>query len=182
MPRSRVKSIESKEITRRPSAPFRTTTMQQEAGRKLGFTAQRAMSVAQSLYEDGFITYMRTDSVQLSDTAINAARNQVRQLFGPQYLPSSPRVYTSKVKNAQEAHEAIRPAGETFRTPAQTGLRGDEFRLYELIWMRTIASQMADAKLQRVTVQIDARPAAGERTTLLRLHLQRHRRSPSPAS
>ena len=155
-----MKSIESKEITRRPSAPFRTTTMQQEAGRKLGFTAQRAMSVAQSLYEDGFITYMRTDSVQLSDTAINAARNQVRQLFGPQYLPSSPRVYTSKVKNAQEAHEAIRPAGETFRTPAQTGLRGDEFRLYELIWMRTIASQMADAKLQRVTVQIDARPAA----------------------
>ncbi len=155
-----VKSIESKEITRRPSAPFRTTTMQQEAGRKLGMTAQRAMSVAQSLYEDGFITYMRTDSVQLSDTAINAARNQVRQLFGPQYLPSSPRVYTSKVKNAQEAHEAIRPAGESFRTPAQTGLRGDEFRLYELIWMRTIASQMADAKLQRVTVQIDARPTA----------------------
>jgi DNA topoisomerase I len=155
-----VKSIESKEVTRRPSAPFRTTTMQQEAGRKLGFTAQRAMSVAQSLYEDGHITYMRTDSVQLSSTAITAARNQVRQLFGPQYLPSSPRVYTSKVKNAQEAHEAIRPAGENFRTPAQTGLRGDEFRLYELIWMRTIASQMADAKLQRVTVQIDARPTA----------------------
>ncbi len=155
-----VKSIESKEVTRRPSAPFRTTTMQQEAGRKLGFTAQRAMSVAQSLYEDGHITYMRTDSVQLSNTAITAARNQVRQLFGPQYLPSSPRVYTSKVKNAQEAHEAIRPAGENFRTPAQTGLRGDEFRLYELIWMRTIASQMADAKLQRVTVQIDARPTA----------------------
>ena len=147
--------------------------MQQEAGRKLGFTAQRAMSVAQSLYEDGFITYMRTDSVQLSGTAINAARNQVRQLFGPQYLPSSPRVYTSKVKNAQEAHEAIRPAGETFRTPAQTGLRGDEFRLYELIWMRTIASQMADAKLQRVTVQIDARPAAETADNPLWLHLHR---------
>ena len=138
-----VTSIESKKITRRPSAPFRTTTMQQEAGRKLGFTAQRAMSVAQSLYEAGHITYMRTDSVQLSATAIDAARDQVRQLFGPQFLPSSPRVYSSKVKNAQEAHEAIRPAGERFQTPAQTGLRGDEFRLYELIWMRTIASQMS---------------------------------------
>ncbi|MDN5762793.1 MAG: type I DNA topoisomerase [Microlunatus sp.] len=154
-----VTSIESKKITRRPSAPFRTTTMQQEAGRKLGFTAQRAMSVAQSLYEDGHITYMRTDSVQLSNTALAAARTQVRQLFGQQYLPSSPRVYTSKVKNAQEAHEAIRPAGETFRTPAQTGLRGDEFRLYELIWMRTIASQMADAKGEQVTIKINARPA-----------------------
>ncbi|HEU5485853.1 MAG TPA: type I DNA topoisomerase, partial [Microlunatus sp.] len=155
-----VDSIESKKITRRPSAPFRTTTMQQEAGRKLGFTAQRAMSVAQSLYEDGFITYMRTDSVQLSETAIRAARDQVRQLFGPQFLPGSPRVYSSKVKNAQEAHEAIRPAGETFRTPAQTGLRGDEFRLYELIWMRTIASQMRDAEGEQVTIKITARPPA----------------------
>jgi DNA topoisomerase-1 len=153
-----VTSIESKKITRRPSAPFRTTTMQQEAGRKLGFTSERAMRVAQSLYEAGHITYMRTDSVELSQTAITAARNQVAQLFGPQYLPSSPRTYTSKVKNAQEAHEAIRPAGETFRTPAQTGLRGDEFRLYELIWMRTIASQMRDAEGEQVTIKIDARP------------------------
>ncbi|MFT4165208.1 MAG: type I DNA topoisomerase [Microlunatus sp.] len=153
-----VRSIESKKITRRPSAPFRTTTMQQEAGRKLGFTAQRAMSVAQSLYEAGHITYMRTDSVQLSGTAISAARHQVRQLFGPQYLPEKPRVYSSKVKNAQEAHEAIRPAGESFRTPAQTGLTGDEFRLYELIWMRTIASQMRDAEGEQVTIKIDARP------------------------
>jgi DNA topoisomerase-1 len=155
-----VASIESRKITRKPSAPFRTTTLQQEAGRKLGFTAQRAMSVAQSLYEEGFITYMRTDSVQLSDTAIAAARHQVRQLFGPQYLPDKPRVYTSKVKNAQEAHEAIRPAGEAFRTPAQTGLRGDEFRLYEMIWMRTIASQMADAQGDQVTIKINARPPA----------------------
>ncbi len=155
-----VTSIESKKITRRPSAPFRTTTMQQEAGRKLGFTAQRAMSVAQSLYEAGHITYMRTDSVQLSATAIDAARDQVRQLFGPQFLPSSPRVYNSKVKNAQEAHEAIRPAGERFQTPAQTGLRGDEFRLYELIWMRTIASQMRDAEGEQVTIKINATPPA----------------------
>ena len=148
--------MESKPYTRRPYAPFRTTTMQQEAGRKLGFTAQRAMSVAQDLYEAGFITYMRTDSVTLSDTAITAARNQVRQLFGADYLPDRPRVYTSKVKNAQEAHEAIRPAGETFLTPAQTRLTGDQFRLYELIWMRTIASQMKDAEGRSITVTIDA--------------------------
>jgi DNA topoisomerase I len=121
-----VASIDSKPYTRRPYAPFRTTTLQQEAGRKLGFTAQRAMSVAQDLYEAGFITYMRTDSVTLSDSAITAARNQVRQLFGPDYLPDRPRVYTSKVKNAQEAHEAIRPAGESFLTPAQTRLTGDQ--------------------------------------------------------
>ena len=151
-----VSSIESKPYTRRPYAPFRTTTLQQEAGRKLGFTAQRTMSVAQDLYEAGFITYMRTDSVTLSNTAITAARNQVRQLFGPKYLPDRPRVYTSKVKNAQEAHEAIRPAGETFLTPAQTRLTGDQFRLYELIWMRTIASQMTDAEGRSITVTISA--------------------------
>ena len=168
-----VSSIESKKITRRPSAPFRTTTMQQEAGRKLGFTAQRAMSVAQSLYEAGHITYMRTDSVQLSATAIDAARDQVRQLFGPQFLPSSPRVYSSKVKNAQEAHEAIRPAGERFQTPAQTGLRGDEFRLYELIWMRTIASQMRDAEGEQVTSRSTRGRRRGE-PTRVRLHLHRH--------
>ena len=154
----RVDGIESKPYTRRPYAPFRTTTLQQEAGRKLGFTAQRTMSVAQDLYEAGFITYMRTDSVTLSDTAITAARNQVRQLFGPDYLPDKPRIYTSKVKNAQEAHEAIRPAGEVFQTPAQTRLTGDQFRLYELIWMRTIASQMKDAEGQTISVKIIAQP------------------------
>ena len=166
-PATRVRSVESKPYTRRPYAPFRTTTMQQEAGRKLGFTAQRAMSVAQDLYEAGFITYMRTDSVTLSDTAITAARNQVPQLFGADYLPDRPRVYTSKVKNAQEAHEAIRPAGETFLTPAQTRLTGDQFRLYELIWMRTIASQMKDAEGRSITVTIDATPQQGEACTFV---------------
>jgi DNA topoisomerase I len=151
-----VRSIEAKPYTRRPYAPFRTSTLQQEAGRKLGFTAQRTMSVAQNLYEAGFITYMRTDSITMSSAAISAARDQVRQLFGPQYLPASPRVYTQKVKNAQEAHEAIRPAGEAFATPAQTRLTGDQFRLYELIWMRTLASQMKDAEGQTITVRIDS--------------------------
>ena len=157
-----VASVESRPYTRKPYAPFRTTTMQQEAGRKLGFSAQRAMSVAQDLYERGFITYMRTDSVALSSQAITAARNQVQQLFGGNYLPAKPRVYASKVKNAQEAHEAIRPAGETFQTPAQTGLSGDHFRLYELIWMRTIASQMKDAEGNTVTVRITASGATPE--------------------
>jgi DNA topoisomerase-1 len=162
-----VDSVESKPYGRRPYAPFRTTTMQQEAGRKLGFTAQRTMSVAQDLYEAGFITYMRTDSITLSGSAIAAARDQVRQLFGAAYLPDQPRVYTSKVKNAQEAHEAIRPAGETFLTPAQTGLTGDQFRLYELIWMRTIASQMKDAEGFSITVKINAQPTDGELCTFV---------------
>ena len=112
------------------------------------------MSVAQRLYENGFITYMRTDSTTLSETAITAARDQARELYGAEYLPDKPRTYTRKVKNAQEAHEAIRPAGESFRTPAQTGLSGDEFRLYELIWMRTVASQMKDAEGRSVTVRL----------------------------
>jgi DNA topoisomerase I len=157
-----VDSVESRPYSRRPYAPFRTTTMQQEAGRKLGFTAQRTMSVAQDLYEAGFITYMRTDSITLSGSAIAAARDQVRQLFGPAFLPDQARIYTSKVKNAQEAHEAIRPAGETFLTPAQTRLTGDQFRLYELIWMRTIASQMKDAEGLSITVKINAQPTDGE--------------------
>jgi DNA topoisomerase I len=157
-----VDSVESKPYTRRPYAPFRTTTLQQEAGRKLGYTAQRTMSIAQDLYEAGFITYMRTDSVTLSGAAIAAARQQVQQLYGADYLPDQPRVYTSRVKNAQEAHEAIRPAGETFLTPAQTGLSGDQFRLYELIWMRTIASQMKDAEGLSITVKINAQPNDGE--------------------
>ena len=162
-----VDSVESKPYSRRPYAPFRTTTMQQEAGRKLGFTAQRTMSVAQDLYEAGFITYMRTDSITLSGTAIAAARHQVRQLFGADYLPDQPRIYISKVKNAQEAHEAIRPAGETFLTPAQTGLTGDQFRLYELIWMRTIASQMKDAEGLSITVKINAQPTDGQLCTFV---------------
>jgi len=157
-----VRSIESKPYTRKPYAPFRTTTLQQEAGRKLGMSASQTMQVAQRLYENGNITYMRTDSVTLSDTAITAARAQVRELYGASYLPDKPRVYTSKVKNAQEAHEAIRPAGEVFQTPAQTGLTGAEYRLYELIWMRTIASQMKDAEGRSVSIKIDATASTGE--------------------
>ncbi|HEY8456826.1 MAG TPA: type I DNA topoisomerase [Actinopolymorphaceae bacterium] len=159
-----VRGVESKPYRRSPYAPFRTTTLQQEAARKLGFGAARTMQVAQRLYENGFITYMRTDSITLSDTAISAARAQVRQLFGDDYLPDAPRIYRSKVKNAQEAHEAIRPAGDRFRTPAETGLRGDEFRLYELIWMRTVASQMRDAEGRSVSVRVGARTASGEDT------------------
>jgi DNA topoisomerase-1 len=162
-----VDSVESKPYTRRPYPPFRTTTLQQEAGRKLGFTAQRTMSVAQELYEAGFITYMRTDSITLSGAAIAAARQQVRQLYGADYLPDQPRIYTSKVKNAQEAHEAIRPAGETFLTPAETRLTGDQFRLYELVWMRTISSQMKDAEGFSITVKINAQPSHGEPCTFV---------------
>lgn len=154
--RFEVAGVEAKPYTRRPYAPFRTTTLQQDAGRKLGFSSARTMSVAQELYEGGFITYMRTDSVTLSSTAIAAARAQVAQLYGAQYLPDRPRTYTSKVKSAQEAHEAIRPAGEHFRTPEQTGLHGDQFRLYDLIWKRTLASQMKDAEGQTVSVRITA--------------------------
>ncbi len=157
-----VRSVEAKPYTRKPYAPFRTTTMQQEASRKLGYGAARTMQVAQRLYENGFITYMRTDSITLSDSALNAARAQVAELYGAEYLPDAPRKYTSKVKNAQEAHEAIRPAGDSFRTPAETGLRDDEYRLYELIWMRTVASQMRDAKGETVTVRIGATATTGE--------------------
>ncbi len=158
-----VRSIEAKPYTRKPYAPFRTTTLQQEASRKLGMSASQTMQVAQRLYENGNITYMRTDSVTLSDTALTAARAQVRELYGADYLPDKPRVYTSKVKNAQEAHEAIRPAGEVFQTPAQTRLSGAEFRLYELIWMRTIASQMKDAEGRSVSIRIDATASSGEK-------------------
>jgi DNA topoisomerase I len=149
-----VRSVESKPYRRQPYAPFRTTTMQQEASRKLGMSASVTMSVAQRLYEAGHITYMRTDSTTLSSAAVGAARSQVRELYGGEYLPDAPRTYASKVKNAQEAHEAIRPSGERFRTPAETGLTGDQFRLYELIWMRTVASQMKDAVGQSVTIRI----------------------------
>jgi DNA topoisomerase-1 len=157
-----VRSVESKPYKRSPYAPFRTTTLQQEASRKLGMSSSTTMSVAQRLYENGFITYMRTDSTTLSGAAIGAARAQVQELYGAEYLPSSPRVYASKVKNAQEAHEAIRPAGDSFRTPAQTGLTGDQFRLYELIWMRTVASQMKDATGQSVSIRLGGAAATGE--------------------
>ncbi|MEZ5093253.1 type I DNA topoisomerase [Nocardioides sp.] len=157
-----VRSVESKPYRRSPYPPFRTTTMQQEASRKLGMSASMTMSVAQRLYENGYITYMRTDSTTLSGSAVNAARSQVRELYGAEYLPDAPRTYASKVKNAQEAHEAIRPAGATFRTPGQTGLTGDQFRLYELIWMRTVASQMKDAVGNSVTVRLGGAAASGE--------------------
>jgi DNA topoisomerase I len=157
-----VKSVERKPYRRSPYAPFRTTTLQQEASRKLGFSAKYTMSVAQRLYENGHITYMRTDSTTLSQTAIDAARRQARELYGAEYVPDAPRVYTSKVKNAQEAHEAIRPAGDSFRTPAQSRLSGDELRVYELVWKRTVASQMKDATGESVSVRVSGRSSAGE--------------------
>ncbi len=142
-----VRSVTEKPFRRSPAPPFMTSTLQQEAGRKLRFSAQRAMQVAQRLYEQGWITYMRTDSTTLSDEALQAARSQATSLYGPEYVPQAPRRYERKVKNAQEAHEAIRPAGDAFRTPeeAARSLHGDELRLYDLIWKRTVASQMADA-------------------------------------
>ena len=157
-----VKSVERKPYRRSPYAPFRTTTLQQEASRKLGFSAKYTMAVAQRLYENGHITYMRTDSVTLSQTAISAARTQARELYGAEYVPDTPRVYASKVKSAQEAHEAIRPAGDSFRTPAMAGLSGDELRIYELIWKRTVASQMKDALGESVSVRVAGRSTAGE--------------------
>ncbi|MCQ1994546.1 type I DNA topoisomerase [Arthrobacter sp. zg-Y1171] len=158
-----VRSVDTKPYTRRPAAPFTTSTLQQEAGRKLRFSSRVTMQVAQRLYENGYITYMRTDSPALSDQAINAARRQASELYGPEYVPEARRVYKGKSKNAQEAHEAIRPAGDSFRTPAQvaSSLRGDEFRLYELIWKRTVASQMADAKGSTASVRIGAVSADG---------------------
>ncbi|MFF4714892.1 type I DNA topoisomerase [Streptomyces eurythermus] len=156
-----VRSVEAKPYRRSPYAPFRTTTLQQEASRKLGFGAKATMQIAQKLYENGYITYMRTDSTTLSDTAISAARAQVTQLYGADYLPPQPRTYAAKVKNAQEAHEAIRPSGDRFRTPAETGLTGDQFKLYELIWKRTVASQMKDATGNSVTVKIGGTSADG---------------------
>ncbi len=153
-----VSSVEEKPYTRRPYPPFMTSTLQQEGGRKLGFSSERTMRTAQRLYESGYITYMRTDSTTLSQTALDAARSQARELYGSEYVPPAPRQYTRKVKNAQEAHEAIRPAGETFRTPAQVanGMGADEFRLYELIWQRTIASQMVDARGLTLSLRITA--------------------------
>lgn len=158
-----VRRVESKPYKRSPYPPFRTSTLQQEAGRKLRFGSKRTMQVAQKLYENGYITYMRTDSTSLSETAIAAARSQAAELYGPEYVPDSPRVYASKVKNAQEAHEAIRPAGDRFRTPDSIAkeLNKDEARLYDLIWKRTVASQMADAVGESVQVRLGAVGASG---------------------
>ncbi|MEG4343795.1 type I DNA topoisomerase [Microcoleus sp. A003_D6] len=147
-----VSNLEERPVTRKPSPPFTTSTLQQEANRKLRLGARETMRIAQSLYERGFITYMRTDSVHLSEQAIAAARSCVQELYGSEYLSPQPRKYTTKSKGAQEAHEAIRPAGSTFRTPQQTGLDGIDFRLYDLIWKRTVASQMADSRQTHVTV------------------------------
>jgi DNA topoisomerase-1 len=151
-----VSALDDKPYTRRPYEPFTTSTLQQEANRKLGFTARRTMNVAQSLYENGYITYMRTDSTNLAQVAIDAARELVRTEYGPQFVPAEPRVYKSKVKNAQEAHEAIRPAGHPFKLP--DSLRGeltpDQFKLFDLIWKRTIASQMSDARGRSITLSV----------------------------
>ncbi|WP_176746148.1 type I DNA topoisomerase [Brevibacterium sp. HMSC08F02] len=163
-----VTALETKPYSRRPAPPFTTSTLQQEAGRKLRMSARQAMRTAQSLYENGYITYMRTDSPVLSSEALSAARRQVGELYGPEFVPSKPRIYASKQKGAQEAHEAIRPAGDHFRTPAQVSsqLRGDEFKLYELIWKRTVASQMADAKGSTATMRINADLGSGSSAEL----------------
>ncbi|HEY2373510.1 MAG TPA: type I DNA topoisomerase [Gaiellaceae bacterium] len=159
-----VSRVERKPYSRRPSAPFMTSTLQQEASRKLRYSAQTTMRIAQRLYENGYITYMRTDSTTLSETALTAARNQARDLYGVEYVPDAPRRYERKVKNAQEAHEAIRPAGDTFRVPKslERELNRDELALYELIWMRTIASQMKDAAGQTVSMRFAGTSTQGE--------------------
>jgi DNA topoisomerase-1 len=159
-----VASAESKPFTERPKAPFKTTTLQQEAGNKLRFSAGRTMSVAQGLYERGYITYMRTDSVTLSEQAVSASRSQIVERFGQAFLPPAPRTYANKVKNAQEAHEAIRPAGARFRTPEEVRgeLGRDEQALYELIWMRTVASQMVDARGRSLTLRLAGTSTTGE--------------------
>ncbi len=157
----RVAAVEEKPTVRKPVAPFTTSTLQQEANRKLRLSARETMRAAQGLYERGFITYMRTDSVHLSDQAIQAARSCVQQKYGPDYLSPSPRQFSTKARNAQEAHEAIRPAGESFRSPNETGLDGRDLALYELIWKRTVASQMADARLTMLAVELEAAAPQG---------------------
>ncbi|MFW9262961.1 type I DNA topoisomerase [Nostoc sp. CALU 546] len=154
-----VNDIEERPVTRKPSPPFTTSTLQQESNRKLRLSARDTMRVAQNLYEQGYITYMRTDSVHLSDQAIAAARSCVEKLYGQQYLSPQPRQYTTKSKGAQEAHEAIRPAGSTFRTPQETALGGRELAIYDLIWKRTVACQMADSRQTQITVQLQVEDA-----------------------
>ncbi|AZI42089.1 type I DNA topoisomerase [Deinococcus psychrotolerans] len=160
----KVLSAEEKPFSQKPYAPFITSTLQQEGSRKLGFGAQRTMRAAQKLYEGGYITYMRTDSTTLSGEAISAARAQVKALYGDAYLPAQPRSYTKKAKNAQEAHEAIRPAGTAFRTPdsLKTELGSDEWKMYDLIWKRTVASQMADARGRRMQVRLGGQTQGGQ--------------------
>ncbi len=159
-PKIEVISVEAKPSTRKPAAPFTTSTLQQEASRKLRMSAKQTMDVAQSLYQEGYITYMRTDSPTLSTQAINAARSQAKEMFGEDYVSAAPRVYQGKNKNAQEAHEAIRPAGEIFRKPSEVAgeLSGRAFELYDLIWKRTVASQMQDAKVSTTTAKIAVHP------------------------
>ncbi|MGD0705885.1 MAG: type I DNA topoisomerase [Trebonia sp.] len=181
----KVSSVERKPYRRSPYAPFRTTTLQQEGSRKLGFSTKYTMSVAQRLYENGYITYMRTDSIQLSQTAIDAARSQARELYGAEYVPDAPRTYASKVKNAQEAHEAIRPAGDRFRTPAEaqrSGLKGDELRLYDLIWKRTVSCQMKDATGESVSVRVAGTPGEIQDQSLERSVVSPAGRSFDPAA
>jgi len=165
----RVTELEEKDATRSPSPPFTTSTLQQEANRKLSMSAKETMRVAQSLYENGHITYMRTDSVNLSDQALNAARHRVTELYGQQYLSEAPRRYSGKTKNAQEAHEAIRPAGDQMHPADALPISGDERRLYDLIWKRTVATQMANARLRFTTATISVEDAlfrASGRTVL----------------
>ena len=189
-----VRSVEEKPFRSSPKAPFMTSTLQQEGGRKLRLSAAQVMRVAQELYQNGYITYMRTDSTTLSETALTAARNQARSLYGPEYVPDAPRTYDRKVKNAQEAHEAIRPAGESFRTPESLAgqLRGDSLALYDLIWKRTVASQMVDSRGQSVSVRIGANTSDGTRTdwprastiweATVRFQMRSYRASESPRS
>jgi DNA topoisomerase-1 len=162
-----VASVESTPFTERPRAPFTTSTLQQEASRKLRFGSARTMAVAQRLYERGYITYMRTDSTNLSEQAVTASRTAIRELFGEEYLPEQERVYRGRVKNAQEAHEAIRPAGDRIRSPQEvrSELDTDERNLYELIWIRTVACQMVDARGRRVAIRLAATSTANERAT-----------------
>ncbi len=164
-----VTKVEEKEYSSSPKPPFTTSTLQQEAGRKLGMSAKRAMSAAQSLYQNGFITYMRTDSIALSEQAIRAARTLVEESFGKQYLPGSTRTWQGKSRNAQEAHEAIRPAGESFRHPdeVRAEVGDDEARLYDLIWKRTVASQMVDARMKSVAASFECALAKGGKAELV---------------
>src|SRR5690606_33767385 len=155
----KVVETEEKPSVRRPAPPFTTSTLQQEANRKLRLSARDTMRIAQRLYEEGYITYMRTDSVHLSQQAISAARTRIEKLYGAEYLSPGPRQFTTRAKGAQEAHEAIRPAGTEMRTLEETGLTGREAALYELIWKRTVASQMAEARLTQITAQIAAEDA-----------------------
>ena len=162
-----VKSIDESPRTERPKPPFTTSTMQQDAGSRLGWGAQLTMRIAQRLYENGYITYMRTDSVTLSQSAINAARESAKSLYGADHVAESPRIYEGKTKNAQEAHEAIRPAGDAFKTPGELApeLSRDEFALYDLIWKRTVASQMSDAKKMQARVDFDVTTKDGKAAT-----------------